>query len=98
LTKDVQSLAESVAYPPAVFEGVFTRKGALEGTLLLVGSLRLYDPNVKDRLIPVGTAIVEGNLLQGDPKRGGQDSLLIQNGDTPILITGQVPKVAPPIP
>jgi hypothetical protein len=91
LAKEVDSISEAVYSPPAVAEGVLTTKGPLPGPLLFAGSIRPHDPKGKDKLLPLGTAIVEGKADAGHRGKDGLRSLRIRNGDTPILVTGRVP-------
>jgi hypothetical protein len=71
---------------------------AAEGSLSLVdgepqltGKVRTYDYKGTDKVLGKGKALVEGEAIRvpHDAGKGKKDTLAIQNGDYPIIVTGK---------
>ncbi len=65
--------------------------GMVEGELQLTGKVRTYSYKGTDKALGKGKTLVEGQAIRvaHDAGKGKKDTLAIQNGDFPIIVTGK---------
>ena len=88
--KEVRATVEAIQREPAVAEGTLTYK---DKQWRLVGTMRPFDPDAKDKGGKLGTCTIQGEVVSGEFKDGEvKSSLAIRAGDLTIVLTGPAAK------
>ena len=84
--REVRATVEGILREPAVAEGTLTYK---DKQWRLVGALRPFDPDAKDKGGKLGTCSIQGEVVSGEFKASEvKSSLAIRAGDLTVVLTG----------
>jgi hypothetical protein len=90
--KDAQATIEVFQSQPAVAEGILAYK---DKRWQLVGTMRPFDPDAKDKGGKLGICSVQGEVVTGEFKAGEvKSSVALRAGDLTIVLTGPAAKEA----